>query len=139
MEAGSIALVGGQIKTEEGAVVSVVAASQSVPLVLPHLADRGEQTYVGPDEDVEIRLERFGGYMSPIHVHSLEGDGVVLGVKPFLGVHTVVRIVIDATQHKTFRQSAEEQVIVRVRPSACENGVHLALDGPHRILDRALL
>ena len=62
----------------------------------------------------------------------MEGDGVVLGVKRIFGVHTVVRIVIDAAQHQTFRQSAEEQVLVRVRPSACGNGVHLAVDGPHR-------
>ena len=49
MEAGAIALVGGQIKTEEGVAVSVVAAIQSVPLVLPHLAGRVEQTHVAPD------------------------------------------------------------------------------------------
>ena len=69
----------------------------------------------------------------------MEVDGVVLGVKRILGVHTVVRIVIDAAQHQTFRQGTEEQVLVRVRPSASRNGLHLALDGPHRILDRALL
>ena len=57
MEARAIALVGGQIKTE-GVAVSVVAASQSVPLVLPHLAGRGKQIHVAPDEEVvfEIRL-----------------------------------------------------------------------------------
>ena len=141
MEARAIALVGGQIKTEEGVTVSVAAASQSVPLVLPHLAGQGEQTHVAPDEEVvfEIRLERFGLYLSPVHVHCVEGDCVVLGMKRILGVHTVVRIVIDAARHQTFRQSAEEQVLVRVRPSACWNGVHLAVDGPHWILDRALL
>ena len=35
-------------------------------------------------------------------------------------------------------QSAKEQVLVRVRPSARRNGVHLAVDGAHQILDRAL-
>ena len=141
VEAGPIALVGGQVKTEEGIAVPVVAVRQSVPLVLPHLAGRGEQTHVTPDEEFvfEIRLERFGGYMSPVHVHCVEADGVVLGVKRTLGVYTVVRIVIDAAQHQMFRQSAEEQVLVRVRASACRNGVHLAVDGPHWILDRALL
>ena len=69
-----------------------------------------------------------------IHVHCEEADGGVLGVKRIL----VVRIVIDAAQHQTFRQGAEEQVIVRVRPSARGNGVHLAVDGSHRILHRAL-
>ena len=66
MEAGTIALVGGQVKT-----VPVVAANQPVPLVLPHLAGRVEQAYVTPDEEVvfEIRLERFGGYLSSVHVH----------------------------------------------------------------------
>ena len=65
MEAGAVALVGGQVETEEGVAVSVVAASQSVPLVLPNLAGRGEQTHVAPDEEVvcEIGLERFGGYL----------------------------------------------------------------------------
>ena len=141
MEAGAVALVGGQVKIEEGVAVSIVGASQSVPLVLPHLAGRGEQTHVAPDEEVvfEIRLERFGGYLSSVHVHCVEVDGVVLSVKRILGVHTVVRIVIDAAQHQTFRQSAEEQVLVRVRPSAWGNGVHRAVDGSHRILDRALL
>ena len=43
MEAEAIALVGGQVKTEEGVAVSVVAASQSVPLVLPHLAGQASQ------------------------------------------------------------------------------------------------
>ena len=38
MEAGALALVGGQVKTEEGVAVPVVAASQPVPLVLSHLA-----------------------------------------------------------------------------------------------------
>ena len=95
--------------------MSVVVASQSVPLVLPHLTGRGEQIHVAPDEEVvfKIRLERFGGYLSPVHVHRMEADGVVLGVKRILGVHTVVRIVIDAAQHHMFRQSAEEQVLVR--------------------------
>ena len=60
MEAGAIALVGGQVKTEEDVNVSEVAARQSVPLILPHLAGR-EQAHVAPDEEVvvEIRLERF--------------------------------------------------------------------------------
>ena len=40
MEAGAVALVAGQVETEEGVAVSVVAASQSVPFVLPHLAGR---------------------------------------------------------------------------------------------------
>ena len=77
--------------------------------------------------------------MSSVHVHYVEADGVVLGVKRIIVVRAVVRIVIDAAQHQTFRQGTEEQVLVRVRPSASTNGVHLALDGPHRILDRALL
>ena len=130
MEAGTVALVGGQVETEEGVAVSVVAASQSVPLVLPHLAGRGEQTHVAPDEEVvcEIGLERFGGNLSSVHVHRVEVDGVVLGVKRILVVRTVVGIVIDAAQHQTFRQGTEEQVLVRVRPSASRNGVHLALD-----------
>ena len=100
MEAGTVALVGGQIETEEGVAVSVVAASQSVPLVLPHLAGRGEQTHVAPDEEVvcKIGLERFGGYLSSVHVHRVEVDGVVLGVKRILVVRTVVGIVIDAAQ-----------------------------------------
>ena len=140
MEAGAVTLVGGQVETE-GVAVSVVAAIQSVPLVLPHLAGRGEQTHVAPDEEVvcEIGLERFGGYLSSVHVHRVEVDGVVLGVKRILVVRTVVGIVIDAAQHQTFRQGTEEQVLVRVRPSASRNGVHLALDRSHRILDRALL
>ena len=141
MEAGTVALVGGQVETEEGVAVSVVAASQSVPLVLPHLAGRGEQTHVAPDEEVvfEIGQERFGGYLASVHVHRVEVDGVVLGVKRILVVRAVVGIVIDAAQHQTFRQGTEEQVLVRVRPSAGGNGVHLALDGSHRILGRALL
>ena len=71
MEAGTIALIGGQVKTEEGVALSVVVARQPVPLVLPHLAGRGEQAHVAPDEEVvfEIRLEKFGGYLSPVHVH----------------------------------------------------------------------
>ena len=108
------------------------AARRSVPLVLPHLTGRGEQVHVAPDEKVvvEIRLERFGGYLSPFDVHCEEVDGVVLGVKRILDVRTVVRIVIDAAQHQTFRQGADEQVLVRVRSSARGNGVHLAVDGP---------
>ena len=141
IEAGTIALVGGQVKTEEGVAVPEVAASQSVPLVLPHLAGRGEQAHVGPDEEIvfEIGLERFGGYLSSVHVYCFEVYGVVLGVKRILGVRTVVRIVIDAAQHQTFRQGTEEQVLVRVRPSTCGNGVHLAVNGPHWILERVPL
>ena len=141
MEAGAVALVGRQVKTEEGVTVSVVAASQTVALVLPNLTGRGEQAHIAPDEEVvlEIGLKGFGGYLSSVHVHRVEAYGVVLGVKRILVVRTVVGIVIDAAQHQTFRQSAEEQVIVRVRPSTRGNGVHLAVDGPLRILDRALL
>ena len=141
MEAGAVALVGGQVKTEEGVTVSVVAASQTVPLVLPNLTGRGDQAHVAPDEEVvlEIGLKRSGGYLSSVHVHRVEAYGVVLGVKRNVVVRTVVGVVIDAAQHQTFRQSAEEQVLARVRPSTRGNGVHLAVDGPHRILDRALL
>ena len=140
-EAGTIALIGGQIKTEKGVAVLEVAASQTVPLVLSNLAGRDEQTRVAPDEEVvfEIGLERFGGYLSSVNVHCEEVNGVVLGVKRILVVRTVVRIVIDAAQYQMFRQDAEEQVLVRVRPSARGNGVHLTVDGSHRILDRALL
>ena len=130
IEAWAIALVGGQVKTEEGVFVSVVAASQTVSLVLQHLAGRGEHTHVAPGEEVvfEIRLERFGGYLASVHVHCVEVDGVVLDVKRILVVRAVVRVVIDAAQHQTFRQGAEEQVLVRVRPSTRGNGVHLAVD-----------
>ena len=140
-EAGAVAQVWGQVKTEECVAVPEVAASQTVPLVLQNLAGRGEQAHVAPDKEVvcEIVLEMFGGYLSSVHVHCVEVDGVVLGVKRILVVRTVVRIFIDAAQHQTFRQSAEEQVLVRVRMSACGNGVHLAVNGSHRILDRALL
>ena len=123
MEAGTIALNRGQVKTEEGVAVPEVAASQTVPLVLPNLAGRGEETRVAPDEEVvfKIGLERFGGYLSSVHVHCEEVNIVVLGVKRILVVRTVVRIVIDAAQHQTVRQDAEEQVLVRVRPSARGN------------------
>ena len=68
VKAGAIALIGGQVKTEEGVAVQEVAARQSVPLVLPHLVGRGEQAHVAPDEEVvfEIRLERFGRYLSSV-------------------------------------------------------------------------
>ena len=117
MEAGAITLVGGQVKTEEGVALPEVTARQSVHLVLPHLIGRGEQGEVAPDEEVviEIRVEWFGGYLSPVHVHS---DVILLGVKRILGVRTVVRIVIDAAHHQTFRQGIEEQVLVRVRTGA---------------------
>ena len=141
MESGTISLVGGQVKTEEGVTVSIVAASQTVPFVLPNLAGRGEHTYVAPDEEVvfEIGLERFGGYLSSVHVHCVEAYDVVLCVKRILVVRTVVRVLIDAAQHQTFRQGTEEQVLVRARSSTSWNGVHLAIDGPQRLLDRTLL
>ena len=84
-------------------------------------------------------MERFGGCLSLIHVHGDEVDVVVLDVKRILDARTVVCVVIDAAQHQTFRQGEEEHVLVRVRPGACGNGVDLAVDGLHRILDRALL
>ena len=77
--------------------------------------------------------------MSPVYIHCEEVDVVVRDVKRILFVRTVVRIVIDAAQHQTFRQGAEEQVLVRVRSGDRGNGVHLAIDGPHRILDHTLL
>ena len=85
-KAGVIALVGGQVNTEEGVAVPEVAARQSVPLILSHLTGRGEQVHVAPDEVVvvEIRLEKFGGYMSPVHLHGEEVDFVVLGRKRIL-------------------------------------------------------
>ena len=52
MKAGTVALIGGQVETEEGVAVSVVVASQTVPLVLPDLAGRGEQARVAPGEEV---------------------------------------------------------------------------------------
>ena len=65
MEAGAVALVGGKVETEEGVAVSVVAASQSVPLVLPHLAGRGEQTHVAPDEEVVFGWKGLEGICRP--------------------------------------------------------------------------
>ena len=69
MEAGAVALV----KTEEGVTVSVVVASQTVPLVLPDLTGRGEQAHVAPDEEVvlEIGLKGFGGYLSSVQIMAL--------------------------------------------------------------------
>ena len=81
----------------------------------------------------------FGGYLSAVHVHGEEVDVVVLGVKRVLVVRTVVRVAINVAQHQTFQLGAEEQVLVRVRPSSCGNGVDLAVNGTHRILGRALL
>ena len=52
METGTIALVGGQVKTEEGVAMPEVIARQSVPFVLPYLTGRGEQVEVAPDEEV---------------------------------------------------------------------------------------
>ena len=131
MEAGTVALVGGQVETEEGVAVSVVVASQTVPLVLPDLAGQGEQARVAPDEEVvcEVGLEGFGGYLTSVHVHRVEAYGVVLGVKRVFIVRAVVGVVVDAAQYETFRQGTEEQVLVRVRQSSRGNGVHLAVDG----------
>ena len=78
-------------------------------------------------------------FQSPVHVHGEEVDVVVLSVKRILVVRTVEGVVIDAAQHQTFRQGAEERVLVRAQPGARGNGVDLAFDGPHRILDSALL
>ena len=131
IEAGTVALVGGQIETEEGVAVSIVVASQTVPFVLPDLAGRGEQARVAPDEEVvlEVGLEGFGRYLTSVHVHRVEAYGVVLGVKRVFIVRTVVGVVVDAAQYETFRQRVEEQVLVRVRPSPRGNGVHLDTDG----------
>ena len=78
--------------------MSDVAVRQSIP----HLAGRGEQAHVAPDKEVvvEIRLERFGGYLSPVHIHCVQADGVILGVKRILVVRTVECIVVDAAQHQ---------------------------------------
>ena len=140
MEAGTIALIRGQVNRRRCSLAGSRCESDR-SLVLPNLAGRGEKTRVAPDEEVvvEIGLERFGGYLSSVYVHCVEVNGVVLSMKRILVVRTVVRIVIDAAQHQTFRQDAEEQVLVRVRPNARGNGVHLTVDGSHRILDRALL
>ena len=134
IKAGTVALVGGQVETEEGVAVSVLVASQTVPLVLPYLAGRGEHARVAPGEEVfcEVGLEGFGGYLTTVHVHGDEADGVVLGVKRVCGVRAVVGVVVDAAQYETFRQGAEEQVLVRVRQSARGNGVHLAFDSSIR-------
>ena len=130
IEAGTVALVGGQIETEEGVTVSVVVASQTVPFVLPDLAGRGEQTRVAPDEEVvlEVGLEGFGRYLTSVHVHRVEAYGVVLGVKWVFIVRTVVCVVVDTAQYETFWQRVEEQVLVRVRSSSRGNGVHLHTD-----------
>ena len=98
MEARSITRVRGQIETKEGVPITEVVTSQTVPFVLLYLASRGEQVEVTSDESIliEIRLERFGGYLSTIHVNGEEVDVVVLGVKRVLRVRTVVRVVVDA-------------------------------------------
>ena len=131
MEAGTIALVGGQVETEEGVAVSVVVASLTVPLLLPDLAGRGEQARVASDEEVfyEVGLEGLGGYLTSVHVHRMEAYGVVLGVKRIFIVQSVVGVGVDAAQYETFRQGTVEEVLVRVRQSSCRNGVHLAVDG----------
>ena len=77
IEAGTIAIVGGQIKTKEGVVVPEVAARQSVPLVLSHLTGQSGLSLVH-GEDVDI---------------------VVLGVKRILVVRTIVCLVVDVAHH----------------------------------------
>ena len=51
IKAGTVTLVGGKVETE-GVAVSVLVASQTVPLVLPYLAGRGEHARVAPGEEV---------------------------------------------------------------------------------------
>ena len=118
-----------------------VGTSQTVPFVLPHLTGRPEQFEVTPHEEVvaEIRLERFGGYLSSVDVHGEEVDVVVFGVERILNLQTVVHVVVDAAQHQAFRQGTEEQDLVRVRVGSCGYGIELAVDGTHRIIDRAFL
>ena len=95
MEADTVARVGCEIETEVGVVVREVDASHAVPLVLSHLTVRSEQVEVAPHVTLvgEIRLEWFVGYLSSVHVHG-------------------------AAQQQSFRQGAEEQVLVRVRPGS---------------------
>ena len=81
----------------------------------------------------------FGKYLLAVYVHGEEVDVVVLGVKRILVVRTAVCVNIDTTQHQTFRQGAEEQVLMRMRRCSRGNGVGLAVDGTHRILGCALL
>ena len=61
-------------RTDQGSGQKRRRCSRAVPLVLPNLTGRGEQIRVAPDEEVvfEIGLERFGGYMSFVHVHCEE-------------------------------------------------------------------
>ena len=103
-EAPSVAHIGAQVETEEGVAMPEVGTSQTVLFALPHLTGQGEQVEVTPDKGnvVEIRLERFGGYLSSVHVHSEEVDVVVLGVERILGIRTVVGIFVAAAQHQTF-------------------------------------
>ena len=77
--------------------------------------------------------------MSSVDVHGEDVDVVVLGVGRVLSLRTVVRVIVNAAQHQTFRQGTEEQVLVRVRVGACGYAIDLAVDGTHRILDRALI
>ena len=69
-------------------------------------------------------------------VHGEEVDVVVLSVKE--QVQTVVCVNTDAAQHQTFRQDAEEQVIVCVLPGSGGNGLDLAVNGTNRLLDRVI-
>ena len=91
----------GQVKPEEVVAGPKVVTRRSVSFVLPHLTGRVEQFEAAPDEEVaiEIRLERFGGYLSSVHVHGEEVDVVVLGMKQIFVVRTVVRFVIDAAHN----------------------------------------
>ena len=80
---------------------------------------------------------------SVLHTKAAGRASIVEG-SPSLGmtlrkIDLGARTVIDATQHQTFRQGAKKQILVRMRSSARGNGIHLAVDGSHRILDRALL
>ena len=141
VEARTDTRVGGEIETDESVTVPEVDASEVAPLVLPHLTSRGDQVEITPDVTivVKIRLDRFGGFLSSVHVHGKEVDVVVLGVKRILDVRTIVRVIVYAAQHQTFWQGAEEQALVRVRADSTRDGTDFAVGGTHRIRDRALV
>lgn len=103
MEARSIALIRGQIDTEEGVSSTEVGACSAVPFVVHHVA--GRLKHFGVTLDVTILSESllegelgFGGHLPTVHV-----DGImVLSVKIVFSV----RAVVDSPQHQTFRRGA---------------------------------
>ena len=131
VETATIAAVRCQVEPDERVTIAKVTARQCVTFVLCLFTGGGEQVNVASNVApfLKVWLEWFGWHLTSVEVDSQKVNGIVLCVEWVFRVFSIVGVVVDTPQDKSFWKRPEEEVLVCVRHCTLRGGIDLAVHG----------